>query len=279
MNANIDMTAAQSPARALRGVGDMAVNGHAISCRDIVVRFFSNRRSVTAISGLSVDVREGEFLTLLGPSGCGKSTFLRVVAGLLPPSSGSITVLGDKPSRVRARGDVAFVFQDAALMPWRTVLQNIELPLEISGKSPRKHRVRTTELLDLVGLRGSENAYPNELSGGMRQRVSIARALIGNPKVLLMDEPFGALDEIVRDRLNDEIRRIWKETKLTILFVTHSIYEAAYLGERVLVLAANPGRVRDIVSVPLPYERTLEARESPEFVSLAARLRRTLETC
>jgi NitT/TauT family transport system ATP-binding protein len=190
-----------------------------------------------------------------------------------------MTVLGDKPSRARANGDVAFVFQDAALMPWRTVLQNIELPLEISGKSPRKHRVRTTELLDLVGLRGSENAYPNELSGGMRQRVSIARALIGNPKVLLMDEPFGALDEIVRDRLNDEIRRIWKETKLTILFVTHSIYEAAYLGERVLVLAANPGRVRDIVSVPLPYERTLEARESPEFVSLAARLRRTLETC
>jgi NitT/TauT family transport system ATP-binding protein len=164
-------------------------------------------------------------------------------------------------------------------MPWRTVLQNIELPLEIAGKSPRKHRVRTMELLDLVGLSGSENAYPNELSGGMRQRVSIARALIGNPRVLLMDEPFGALDEIVRDRLNDEIRRIWKETKLTILFVTHSIYEAAYLGERVLVLSANPGRVRDIVPVPLPYERTLEARETPEFVSLAARLRRTLETC
>jgi NitT/TauT family transport system ATP-binding protein len=234
---------------------------------------------VTAISGLSLDVPEGEFLTLLGPSGCGKSTFLRVVADLLPPSSGLITVLGDKPSRARANGDVAFVFQDAALMPWRTVLQNIELPLEIAGKSPREHRVRTMELLDLVGLRGSENAYPNELSGGMRQRVSIARALIGNPRVLLMDEPFGALDEIVRDRLNDEIRRIWKETKLTILFVTHSIYEAAYLGERVLVLSANPGRVRDIVPVPLPYERTLEARETPEFVSLAARLRRTLETC
>jgi len=278
MNADTDMTAAHSPARELRGAGD-AVAGHAISCRDIVVRFFPERRSVTAISGLSLDVREGEFLTLLGPSGCGKSTFLRVVADLLSPSSGSITVLGDKPSRARANGDVAFVFQDAALMPWRTVLQNIELPLEIAGKSPRKHRARTMELLDLVGLSGSENAYPNELSGGMRQRVSIARALIGNPRVLLMDEPFGALDEIVRDRLNDEIRRIWKETKLTILFVTHSIYEAAYLGDRVLVLSANPGRVRDIVPVPLPYERTLEARETPEFVSLAARLRRTLETC
>ena len=174
MNANMDMAAAQSPARVLRSAGDMAVNGPAISCRDIAVRFFSDRRSVTAISGLSLDVREGEFLTLLGPSGCGKSTFLRVVADLLPPSSGSITVLGDKPSRARANGDVAFVFQDPALMPWRTVLQNIELPLEISGKSPREYRLRTTELLDLVGLRGSETptrmSFPVECGSGFPLR-------------------------------------------------------------------------------------------------------------
>lgn len=251
----------------------------AISCRDIDVRFFSDRRSTTALCSVSLDVAEGEFLTLLGPSGCGKSTFLRVVADLVTPSNGSISVLGVSPKVARANRDIAFVFQDAALMPWRTVLQNVELPLEVIGEHVSRHRARTLELLDLVGLRGAENAFPHELSGGMKQRVSIARALVSKPRVLLMDEPFGALDEIVRDRLNDEIRRVWKETQLTILFVTHSIHEAAYLAQRVLVFEANPGRIKKMVTVELPTNRTLAMREASQFISLVSSLRKTLETC
>ncbi|WP_233886404.1 ABC transporter ATP-binding protein [Paraburkholderia flagellata] len=228
---------------------------------------------------MSLDVGAGEFLTLLGPSGCGKSTLLRVVADLIKPSRGDICVLGAAPQVARGRRDIGFVFQDAALLPWRTALQNVELPLEIGGGKSRAGRATPRELLELVGLKGREDAYPHEMSGGMRQRVAIARALVSDPKVLLMDEPFGALDEITRDRLNEELRRVWKELNLTTLFVTHSIYEAAFLGQRVLMLAANPGRVREIVPVTLPEDRTLEIRETPEFVELAAHLRRVLETC
>jgi NitT/TauT family transport system ATP-binding protein len=250
-----------------------------ISCRNINVRFFTDRRSVTAIEGLSLDVAAGEFLTLLGPSGCGKSTFLRVVADLVKPSRGEISVLGSAPNVARARRDIGFVFQDAALLPWRTALQNVQLPLEVAGGKNRAGRATPRELLELVGLKGREDAYPHEMSGGMRQRVAIARALVSDPKVLLMDEPFGALDEITRDRLNEELRRVWKEMGLTTLFVTHSIYEAAFLGQRVLMLAANPGRVKEIVPVSLPEDRTLDIRETREFVELAAYLRRVLETC
>jgi NitT/TauT family transport system ATP-binding protein len=254
-------------------------NPSSISCRNINVRFFTDRRSVTAIEGLSLDVAAGEFLTLLGPSGCGKSTFLRVVADLVKPSRGEISVLGSAPNVARARRDIGFVFQDAALLPWRTALQNVQLPLEVAGGKNRAGRAAPRELLELVGLKGREDAYPHEMSGGMRQRVAIARALVSDPKVLLMDEPFGALDEITRDRLNEELRRVWKEMGLTTLFVTHSIYEAAFLGQRVLMLAANPGRVKEIVPVSLPEDRTLDIRETREFVELAAYLRRVLETC
>jgi NitT/TauT family transport system ATP-binding protein len=251
----------------------------AISCRDICVRFFTERRDVTAIKSLDLDVRSGEFLTLLGPSGCGKSTLLRVVADLLAPSKGNIQVLSTSPRTARERRDIGFVFQDAALLPWRTVLQNVELPLQVGGGIRRKGRRSPAELLELVGLKDRLNAWPHELSGGQRQRVSIARALASDPKILLMDEPFGALDEITRDRLNEEIRRVWAETGVTILFVTHSIHEAAFLGQRVLMLAANPGRVRQIVPVELPEDRSLAVRESPEFTQLTAQLRRLLETC
>ncbi|SAL71051.1 ABC nitrate/sulfonate/bicarbonate transporter, ATPase subunit [Caballeronia arvi] len=251
----------------------------AISARDINVRFFTDRRSVTAIEGLSLDIAQGEFLTLLGPSGCGKSTFLRVVADLVKPSRGSINVLGSAPQAARERRDIGFVFQDAALLPWRTALQNVALPLEVAQGKARAGRATPRELLELVGLKGREDAYPHEMSGGMRQRVAIARALVCDPKVLLMDEPFGALDEITRDRLNEELRRVWKELGLTTLFVTHSIYEAAFLGQRVLMLAANPGRVKEIVPVELPEDRTLDIRETREFVELTAHLRRVLETC
>ncbi|TCK43632.1 NitT/TauT family transport system ATP-binding protein [Paraburkholderia sp. BL8N3] len=250
-----------------------------ITCRNINVRFFTDRRSVTAIEGLSLDVAAGEFLTLLGPSGCGKSTFLRVVADLVKPSRGEISVLGAAPRIARERRDIGFVFQDAALLPWRTAIQNVGLPLEVAGGRARAGRATPRELLELVGLKGREDAYPHEMSGGMRQRVAIARALVSDPKVLLMDEPFGALDEITRDRLNEELRRVWKEMGLTTLFVTHSIYEAAFLGQRVLMLAANPGRVKEIVPVNLPEDRTLDIRETREFVELAAHLRRVLETC
>lgn len=254
----------------------------ALSCRDVSVRFFAGSRSVTALKDVSLDVREGEFLSLLGPSGCGKSTFLRVVADLVPPTGGSLSVLGVTPEQARLRRDIGFVFQDAALLPWRTALQNVELPLEVARdriKASKSPRASPMELLQLVGLTGFENAYPHELSGGMRQRVSIARALVSSPSVLLMDEPFGALDEITRDRLNEELLRVWRELGMTILFVTHSIYEAAFLAQRVMMLAANPGRVREIVPINLPANRTLAERETPEFVQITAHLRRVLETC
>lgn len=256
--------------------------GLSIRCRDITVRFFTDRRSVTALQGLSLDIRDGELLTLLGPSGCGKSTFLRVVADLIAPTSGDMQVLGVTPEAARLRRDIGFVFQDAALLPWRTALQNVELPLEVArgrANTTRAARATPRELLELVGLKGSENAYPHELSGGMRQRVAIARALVSDPKVLLMDEPFGALDEITRDRLNEELLRVWRELGMTVLFVTHSIHEAAFLGQRVLMLAANPGRVKEIVPVNLPADRGLGIRETPEFVQLTAHLRQVLETC
>ncbi len=256
--------------------------GTAVSCRDVSVRFFTDTRSVTALKDVSLDIQTGEFLSLLGPSGCGKSTFLRVVADLIPPSGGSLKVMGVSPEAARLRRDIGFVFQDAALLPWRTAIQNVELPLEVArGKTQATKAARATprELLELVGLKGNENAYPHELSGGMRQRVSIARALVSDPRILLMDEPFGALDEITRDRLNEELLRVWRELGMTVLFVTHSIYEAAFLGQRVLMLAANPGRVQEIITVTLPADRTLAIRETPEFVRLTAMLRRVLAIC
>jgi NitT/TauT family transport system ATP-binding protein len=254
-------------------------HAHAVSCRGMGVRFFTDRRSVVALSGIDLDVERGEFLTLLGPSGCGKSTLLRAVADLVPPSGGDIRILGGTATAARRRRDIGFVFQDPALLPWRTALANVALPLEVADGAKHKGTATPAELLELVGLKGWEHAYPHELSGGMRQRVAIARALVSDPAILLMDEPFGALDEITRDRLNEELRRVWRETGKTILFVTHSIYEAAFLGQRVLMLAANPGRVRELVPVKLPDERALSIRETAEFVELAAYLRKVLETC
>jgi NitT/TauT family transport system ATP-binding protein len=250
----------------------------ALDCAGVSVRFNSEQRSVTALRDVSVTVPQGGFLALLGPSGCGKSTLLRVIADLIQPSTGSIRVLGQAPAAARSNRQIGFVFQDAALLPWRSALQNVRLPLEVGGRPALPLGGRSPEdLLRLVGLNGWENALPHELSGGMRQRVSIARALLGGPRLLLMDEPFGALDEITRDRLNEELLRIWQETGTTILFVTHSIYEAAFLGRQVMVMAANPGRVRALVDIDLPSPRHLALRESPGFVAQAAHLRRLLE--
>jgi NitT/TauT family transport system ATP-binding protein len=250
----------------------------AIDCRDLTVRFITERRTVTALDRVSFTLERGGFLALLGPSGCGKSTLLRVVADLVPPTTGKVSVLGARPDEARRERALGFVFQDAALLPWRTALQNVELPLEVGGGAAALPKGAPTprELLKLVGLDGWEASFPHELSGGMRQRVSIARALVSAPRVLLMDEPFGALDEITRDRLNEELRRIWQDTRTTILFVTHSVYESIFLGEQVLVLAANPGRVKKIITTDLPKGRDLSIRETEAFVRLAGELRRTL---
>jgi NitT/TauT family transport system ATP-binding protein len=246
----------------------------AIDCRGISVRFMTERRTVTALEDVSFSVQPGGFTSLLGPSGCGKSTLLRVVADLVAPSEGQAWVLGTAPEDARRARAFGFVFQDAALLPWRTALQNVELPLEVSGRRTLAPGAATPrELLALVGLAGWEGSYPHELSGGMRQRVSIARALLGGPRLLLMDEPFGALDEITRDRLNAELRRIWAETGTTILFVTHSVYEAVFLAEHVLVLSANPGRVAAWEQIDLPRDRDLSIRDTAEFVTVAARVR------
>jgi NitT/TauT family transport system ATP-binding protein len=247
---------------------------HAIDCRNASVRFVTDRRVVTAFDNVSFTVDRGGFLSVLGPSGCGKSTLLRVVADLIDPSKGSVKLFGMTPRQARLQRSLGFVFQDAALLPWRSALQNVELPLEVGGARGLPPGAPTPrELMKLVGLEGWEHAFPHELSGGMRQRVSIARALLGGPRLLLMDEPFGALDEITRDRLNEELLQIWATTGTTILFVTHSVYEAMFLGEQVMVMSANPGRVRDIVPVDLPRGRDSKIRETDGFVKLAAHLR------
>lgn len=255
-------------------VAQRAATAPAVACDGVTVRFVTDRRTVTAIENVSFDVEPGGFLSLLGPSGCGKSTLLRVVADLVAPTSGRATVLGATPEQARRNRSIGFVFQDSALLAWRTAIQNVELPLEVGGRRALPPGAPTPrELLKLVGLEGWEGSYPHELSGGMRQRVSLARALLGAPSILLMDEPFGALDEFTRDRLNEELRRIWQETGTTILFVTHSVYEAAFLGQKVMVLSANPGRVREIVPVELPPDRRLAIRESEPFNKLVTHLR------
>jgi NitT/TauT family transport system ATP-binding protein len=266
------LTEAAPASAATAGVNEPA--DHAIDCRNASVRFVTDRRVVTAFDNVSFAVERGGFLSVLGPSGCGKSTLLRVVADLIDPSKGSVKLFGMTPRQARLQRSLGFVFQDAALLPWRSALQNVELPLEVGGARGLPPGAPTPrELMKLVGLEGWEHSFPHELSGGMRQRVSIARALLGGPRLLLMDEPFGALDEITRDRLNEELRRIWLETATTILFVTHSVYEAMFLGEQVMVMSANPGRVRDIVAIDLPRNRDSKIRETDGFVKLAAHLR------
>jgi NitT/TauT family transport system ATP-binding protein len=240
----------------------------------------SERGAVTALEKVSVAVPAGGFMTLLGPSGCGKSTLLRLVADLVAATEGRVTVLGGSPATARTSRQLGFVFQDPTLLPWRSALDNVRLPLEVGPRRGEASGRRTPgELLRLVGLAGREGALPHELSGGMRQRVAIARALVTEPRLLLMDEPFGALDEITRDSLNEELLRIWQETGTTIVFVTHSIPEAVFLSQQVLVLATNPGRVRELIQVDLPYPRPLQVRETTAFVRIAAQLRALLETC
>jgi NitT/TauT family transport system ATP-binding protein len=231
---------------------------------------------VVALQGIDLDVGEREFVSLIGPSGCGKSTLLRIMGDLIQPTSGEVVVNGKPPHQARLDRDYGIVFQDAVLFDWRTVAKNIALPLEMMGWNRQRRADRVRELLALVELTGFEGHHPWELSGGMQQRVSIARALSFDPPLLLMDEPFGALDEMTRERLNLELLQIWEASGSTVVFVTHSISEAVFLSTRVVVMSARPGRIVGLVDVDLPQPRTIETREEPHFAELVRDVRRML---
>ena len=232
--------------------------------------------SVTALEAVDLTIRQGEFVSLIGPSGCGKSTFLRIIGDLTAPTSGTISINGKPAARARLDRDYGMVFQAPVLMDWRTVAKNIELPLEIMGYAADERRRRSQELLELVELGAFADRHPWQLSGGMQQRVAIARALSFDPKLLLMDEPFGALDEMTRERMNAELMRIWRRTGTTIVFVTHSIPEAVFLSTRVVVMSARPGRISQVVDIDLPDERSVETRESEAYFRLVTRVREAL---
>ena len=233
---------------------------------------------VFALSEVGLAIAEGEFVSLIGPSGCGKTTLLRIIADLEQPSAGTICVNGLTPAQARLQRHYGYVFQAPALYPWRTVEKNVRLPLEIMGYSAAEQADRTARNLALVNLKGFENKFPWQLSGGMQQRASIARALSFDPKLMLMDEPFGALDEIVRDSLNLQLLKLWRETGKTVVFVTHSIPEAVYLSTRVVVMSPRPGRIIDVIDCNFPRERGLDIRETPEFLAVAQRVREGLRS-
>jgi NitT/TauT family transport system ATP-binding protein len=236
----------------------------------------SFRTGVTALEEITLDIRPGEFVSLIGPSGCGKSTLLRIVGDLIQPSSGRVVVNGKTAHQARLDHDYGIVFQDAVLYDWRTVAKNVSLPLEMLGWERGRRKARVDEMLELVELKGFESSRPWQLSGGMQQRVSIARALSFDPALLLMDEPFGALDEMTRERLNMELLGIWDKAGSTVVFVTHSIPEAVFLSTRVVVMSARPGRVSGTIDVDLPQPRTTETREDPRFFELITAVRETL---
>ena len=238
--------------------------------------FQTNDGPVHALKDVSLTIRKGDFVSFIGPSGCGKTTFLRSVAALEQPTGGTLTVNGMTPDEARRARAYGYVFQAAGLYPWRTIARNIQLPLEIMGYSRAERRTRTEDVLKLVELDGFANKYPWQLSGGMQQRASIARALAFDADILLMDEPFGALDEIVRDHLNEQLLKLWDRTGKTIGFVTHSIPEAVYLSTHIVVMSPRPGRITDVIESPLPRERPLDIRDTPEFLALAHRVREGL---
>ncbi|WP_187973091.1 ABC transporter ATP-binding protein [Aquibium microcysteis] len=247
-----------------------------IRAKGLNLTFQTGDGPVHALSNVDLDIGRGEFVSFIGPSGCGKTTFLRVIADLERPTGGTISVNGMSPEEARRRRAYGYVFQAAALYPWRTIEKNVALPLEIMGIRAAEQRERVKRTLDLVNLSGFEKKFPWQLSGGMQQRASIARALAFDADLLLMDEPFGALDEIVRDHLNEQLLELWARTNKTICFVTHSIPEAVYLSTKIVVMSPRPGRVTDVIVSTLPKERPLDIRETPEFLAIAHRVREGL---
>ncbi len=247
-----------------------------IAIDHLSLTFHTNDGPVHALDDINLDVERGEFVSLIGPSGCGKTTLLRVIADLQKPSGGSITVNGVSPEQARERRAYGYVFQAAALYPWRNIARNVALPLEIMGMRRAERDRRVADNLALVNLQGFERKFPWQLSGGMQQRASIARALAVEPDLLLMDEPFGALDEIVRDHLNEQLLQLWSKTNKTVVFVTHSIPEAVFLSTRIVVMSPRPGKIYDIITSNLPRERSLDIRETPEFLKIAHRVREGL---
>ena len=247
-----------------------------VDAKDVSLTFQTADSKVDALSKVDLQVADGEFVSFIGPSGCGKTTMLRVIADLQQPTSGSLLVNGMSAQEARLARSYGYVFQAPALFPWRTVERNLKLPLEIMGFSESEQQKRIEHYLSLVNLTGFERKFPWQLSGGMQQRVSIARALSFDPALLLMDEPFGALDEIVRDHLNEQLLQLWRTTGKTVLFVTHSIPEAVFLSTKIVVMSPRPGRIIDVIDCDFAPDRSLEIRETPEFLKIAQRVRNGL---
>jgi NitT/TauT family transport system ATP-binding protein len=234
-------------------------------------------KPVTALKDVNLEIREGEFISLLGPSGCGKTTLLRLIADLLQPSMGKISVRGESPRDIRLQKKYGFVFQNPVLYDWRTVRRNVCMPMELMGMKKPDRTAQVTKMLDLVGLSTFGKHYPYELSGGMQQRVGIARALAINPEILLMDEPFSALDEFTREKLHIDLLDIWKKTKKTVVFVTHNIAEAAFLSDRVVVLSPHPGRVSAVIDIDIPRPRNMESKQTKQFYDYITKIRNSFE--
>jgi NitT/TauT family transport system ATP-binding protein len=258
-------------------VGNSVAGDTVIDIRNLSLTFQTADAPVHALTDINLQVRSGEFVSLIGPSGCGKTTLMRIVADLEQPTGGIALVNGMTPQEARLKRAYGYVFQAPALYPWRNVLGNVTLPHEIFGLSATEREQKAKRYLELVGLSGFEKKFPWQLSGGMQQRVSIARALSFDPAILLMDEPFGALDEITRDRMNEELLSIWRKTRKTVIFVTHSIDEAVLLSTRIVVMSARPGRIIDVIDSDLPPDRSIETRESPAALALAHRVRQGLK--
>ncbi len=249
----------------------------AVRARGLGVTFSSPAgQGTTALADIDLSIAAGEFVSLIGPSGCGKTTLLRLIADLEQPTKGTLVVNGVSPAQARLQRAYGYVFQAPALYPWRNVERNVMLPLEVMGTRAAERRAQAARVLDLVGLSDFRRRYPWQLSGGMQQRVSIARALSFSPRILLMDEPFGALDEITRDGLSLYLHKLWRDTGLTAVFVTHSIPEAVFLSTRIVVMSPRPGRIVDVVECDLPAQRPLDIRETPEFSTIAHRVRNAL---
>ena len=249
-----------------------------IFAKSVDLTFLTNDGPVDALKDVNLDINEGDFVSFIGPSGCGKTTFLRVLADLETPTGGTVEINGVSPKIARESRAYGYVFQAPGLYPWRSIGKNIKLPLEIIGLSKHEQSERVKRVLKLVDLQDFENKFPWQLSGGMQQRASIARALAFDADILLMDEPFGALDEIVRDHLNEQLLDLWKTTGKTICFVTHSIPEAVYLSTKIVVMSPRPGRIIDVIESTLPNERPLNIRDSSEFISISQRVREGLRS-